>query len=82
MDIALWGLVIAFVIQIIGVSYYYGKLNQKVNSIDTTLKNGFTCKMHDSFKEEVIRLEERSTLAKEIAIAVASAKKQWERGEE
>ena len=79
MDITLIGLIVALCADIAAVAYWGGKLAKGQKVLEEKFEKGFTCPMHDHVQEQVVRIEERANVAKEIAIAVAAAKKDWER---
>jgi hypothetical protein len=82
MDIVATGsLTFAFLVQFGAVIWWGSKLTQKVSDL-AKISHTPPCPFTTSMREEVIRMEERENLANKIAaavaIAVASAKKEWE----
>ena len=80
---AFGSLITVIVVQIVVFANRYGQLQQQVQNLQKKIDAGFTCPMHNKIQEDVIRMEERANMAKEISLAVtaavASAKVDWEK---
>ncbi len=50
---ALWGIVIAFLLQAFIVAFSYGRLTQKVSDLSKKLDNGWTCQEHNKLCSQV-----------------------------
>jgi len=73
------GLVTLIIAQLVAFTFGYGKLTQQVKDLKDKVDKGFTCPAHNKVQEDLIRMEERANMAKEIAMAVATAKVDWEK---
>jgi hypothetical protein len=76
---AFGALITVIVVQIVVFAYRYGKLEDRVKQMEERLDKGFTCPLHNKIQEDVIRMEERANMARDIAMAVAAAKVDWEK---
>lgn len=52
MDV-LYGIGGALVLQLVAFIFFLGKLYQKVDSIDRRINNGYTCKYHAQFAQDI-----------------------------
>jgi uncharacterized Rmd1/YagE family protein len=73
MDNASWGLIIAFLVQFGGVVWWGSSLTQRVKALSDK-KPCEACILN----EKVIRLDERAAMVRDIAVAVAAARKDWD----
>ena len=73
------GLIILIIAQLVAFTFGYGKLTQQVKDLKEKVDKGFTCPAHNKVAEDLIRMEERANMAKDVALAVASAKLDWEK---
>ena len=77
-----WGIIITIALQIIGFSYWMGRLSQQVTDIKKSLESGTHCPMHSDINKKMTELEIRSNIQKEIDVAskaaVAAAKALWD----
>ena len=57
---ALIGVGILVILNIIAVAFSYGRITARVDKLEKTLSNGFTCKQHANIEHELGLLEGQS----------------------